>query len=247
MDATLLSNKAPPAAADDALPSSAEQQAVEPSSSPGGAAAGVKASGGVGGGEDDDEQVERFYALLDNIRAMRGMLGAVGGTATAAGRNKRAREAEPPWRPAFRMEDFEQLEEVQSDAAPCCDDGNKRKKWESSCGASPLPAARRETATDDVEEEEEGEVVEAKGPRPGQHKARRAGVLAVDRLGRSEFVMPWSPFGAFEDTPSMRHMFHQNFHSRWVKDVSNKEPAPGYFVPPHPIGSHLYALDAQID
>jgi len=129
---------------------------------------------GAGAGvveDDDDEQVERFYALLENIRAMRGMLGA-----TAAGR-KRAREAEPPWRPAFRMEDFE-LDEVQSDA-PCSD-----AKRESSRGAGRPPAAAGRETTDDDEGGEGEEVVEVKCPRRPQHKARRrAGVLAVDRLG----------------------------------------------------------------
>ncbi|RLM99233.1 uncharacterized protein C2845_PM06G25540 [Panicum miliaceum] len=166
MDATPLGKKAPPATAEGALPSAAQQAVERPS--PDDAAAGVRTSGG---GKDDDEQVERFYALLENIRAMRGMLGAGGGTgaATAAGR-KRAREAEPPWRPAFRMEDFE-LDEVQSDA-PCCDaKGTERR------------APGRETT--DEEEEEGGEVVvvEAKCPRRAQRKARRAVVLAVDRLG----------------------------------------------------------------
>ncbi|TKW27716.1 hypothetical protein SEVIR_3G275700v4 [Setaria viridis] len=176
MDATPLSSKkVPPAADADALPSAA-QQAVEPSS-PSDAAATVKTSAGVRGGDDDDAQVERFYALLDNIRAMRGMLGT-GATATASGR-KRAREAEPPWRPAFRMEDFE-LEEVQSDA-PCCD--LKVAKRESSCCAGWPPAVRRETTDGGAEEQENGEVVEAKGRRRPQHKARRAGVLVVDGPG----------------------------------------------------------------
>ena len=169
MDATPGSKKAPPAAA--AVPSAAQQAAEQSPSSPefDAAVAGVKASGG---GEDDDEQVERFYALLDNIRAMRGMFSSTGGAA-ALGR-KRARDAEPPWRPAFRMEDFE-LEEVDSDSVGCA--GEKKKRRESS--------ARRPA---DDEEQEEGEVVEAtKGPRtrrvqgqPQSHKAHRAGVLAVD-------------------------------------------------------------------
>lgn len=158
MDATPLSEKAPPAA----------QQKVEPS--PSDAAAGVKTSGG----EDDDEQVEKFYALLENIRAMRGMVGA-GGTATAAER-KRAREAEPPWRPAFRMEDFE-LEEVRSDdAAPCCH-SSIRTRRESNGGARRRSASGRETTGG----EEEGEVVEAEDPHPTQRKhKRRTGVLAAD-------------------------------------------------------------------
>ncbi|XP_066360715.1 NRR repressor homolog 1-like [Miscanthus floridulus] len=150
MDATPGSKKAPPAAAATAVPSSAPQKSAEQSSSPesdAAAVAGVKASGG---GEDDDELVERFYALLDNIRAMRGMV-STGGSSTTTGR-KRARDAEPPWRPAFRMEDFE-LEEVDSNSVGCA--GEKKKRRESS--------ARRPA---DDEEQEEGEVVEAtKGPR----------------------------------------------------------------------------------
>ncbi|RLN28125.1 uncharacterized protein C2845_PM05G23310 [Panicum miliaceum] len=173
MDATPLGTKAPQAAAEGALPSAARQAVERPS--PDDAAAGVRTSGGE---LDGDEQVERFYALLENIRAMRGMLGA-GGAATAAGR-KRAREAEPPWRPAFRMEDFE-LDDVQS-GAPCC--GAARTKRERSCGARrPRAAPGRET----THEEEEEEVVEAKCPRRAQeHKARRAVVLPVDRLGNSQ-------------------------------------------------------------
>lgn len=60
--------------------------------------------------DDDEEQVERFYALLANIRAMRGLppySGAGGGSGSGPSR-KRTRHAEPPWRPAFRMEDFEE-------------------------------------------------------------------------------------------------------------------------------------------
>ena len=175
MDATLRSKKAPPATAAATVPSSAPQQAAEQSSPPPESyattvAGAVKASGS--GGEDDDEQVERFYALLDNIRAMRGMV-STGGTGTAAGRKKRARDAEPPWRPAFRMEDFEMVEEVDSDSVGCA--GEKKRERESS--------AKRLAA--DEEELEEGEVVveATKGRRRGQpqpHKARRAGVLAVD-------------------------------------------------------------------
>lgn len=60
--------------------------------------------------EVDDEQVERFYALLANIRAMRGVYTAGGGETAAgsgSGARKRLRSAEPPWKPAFRLEDFE--------------------------------------------------------------------------------------------------------------------------------------------
>uniref|UniRef100_A0ACD5U3K5 Uncharacterized protein n=1 Tax=Avena sativa TaxID=4498 RepID=A0ACD5U3K5_AVESA len=69
----------------------------------------------------EDEQVEEFYALVANIRAMRGMYARGNGDAGASTddtasevfggvgvRTKRARWAEQPWRPAFRMEDFEQ-------------------------------------------------------------------------------------------------------------------------------------------
>ncbi|KAL6631093.1 hypothetical protein ACP70R_028433 [Stipagrostis hirtigluma subsp. patula] len=80
----------------------------------------VERSGGGGEEEEevDDEQVERFYALLANIRAMRGVYGDGfgGGAGTDGGQTdgagggprKRARRAEPPWRPAFRLEDFEE-------------------------------------------------------------------------------------------------------------------------------------------
>jgi hypothetical protein len=61
--------------------------------------------------EADDEQVDRFYALLANIRAMK----RVYKTTTLGKRPPpgRGRGEEPPWRPAFRMEDFE-TEEVGS-------------------------------------------------------------------------------------------------------------------------------------
>ncbi|KAM0841066.1 hypothetical protein ACQ4PT_059258 [Festuca glaucescens] len=60
-------------------------------------------SGGAeesGCGVSEDEQVERFYALLADIRALRDVYGAAGSS------RKRARVAEPAWRPKFRMEDF---------------------------------------------------------------------------------------------------------------------------------------------
>jgi hypothetical protein len=71
-----------------------------------------------GGGED--EQVEKFYTLLANIRAMRSMHGRGSGDADTStegaasvsevcgGVRKRARWAEQPWRPSFRMEDFKE-------------------------------------------------------------------------------------------------------------------------------------------
>ena len=91
------------------------------------AAAAGAGSGGGGGEEDDDAQVERFYALLDSIRAMRGAYGAgdVDGDSAGAdgveagggGGRKRLRAAEPPWRPAFRLEDFEEPSPTSSKRA----------------------------------------------------------------------------------------------------------------------------------
>ncbi|OEL18838.1 hypothetical protein BAE44_0020143 [Dichanthelium oligosanthes] len=93
------------------------------------AAAATGAGSGSGGGEEeDDEQVERFYALLDNIRAMRGAYGPSDGdcdgtgadgveTGGGSGARKRLRAAEPPWRPAFRLEDFEEPSPMSSDDA----------------------------------------------------------------------------------------------------------------------------------
>jgi hypothetical protein len=66
-------------------------------------ASGAAEESGVAG---EDEQVERFYALLANIRALRNVYGAVGPS------RKRARVADPPWRPEFRMEDFREADDV---------------------------------------------------------------------------------------------------------------------------------------
>ncbi|XP_040380472.1 NRR repressor homolog 1-like [Oryza brachyantha] len=125
----------------------------------------------------EDEQMERFYALVANIRAMRGMYmnAAAGGGGQS---DKRARCAEPPWRPAFRMEDFEPVAsagDVGDDAA--C--SSKSKKQRGAEHGATAPAARRRTekaaagATDD--EEEDGEVVEGKEHRLAA--SRRAGPL----------------------------------------------------------------------
>ncbi|GJM88387.1 hypothetical protein PR202_ga04445 [Eleusine coracana subsp. coracana] len=88
-------------------------QTAEPAGSgaAGGTAEPATTPGAAIDDEVDDEQVERFYALLANIRAMRGVYAPGGGGATAAGdcsgaRRKRLRSAEPSWRPAFRLEDF---------------------------------------------------------------------------------------------------------------------------------------------
>ncbi|KAF8765839.1 hypothetical protein HU200_008353 [Digitaria exilis] len=72
--------------------------------------------------DDDDEKVERFYALLANIRAMRGLVPpcVASATTTPSGGDarKRLRAAEAPWRPAFRMEDFEVVVEPAAAPAP---------------------------------------------------------------------------------------------------------------------------------
>ncbi|KAM3403694.1 hypothetical protein ACQJBY_007054 [Aegilops geniculata] len=58
-------------------------------------------------GGAEDEQVERFYALLANIRALRDVYGAGGSS------RKRARGAEPPlWKPKFRIEDFREADDA---------------------------------------------------------------------------------------------------------------------------------------
>ncbi|XP_048553822.1 NRR repressor homolog 1-like [Triticum urartu] len=80
-----------------------------------------------GGGED--EQVERFYALLANIRALRDVYGAGGSS------RKRARGAEAPlWKPKFRMEDFREAD----DAVPAKkgrSDRDERQRLENSDAA----------------------------------------------------------------------------------------------------------------
>ncbi|KAL6631090.1 hypothetical protein ACP70R_028430 [Stipagrostis hirtigluma subsp. patula] len=150
MDATLGSKSAPPAAQQQAEPSPADATAV--------VVAGVQTSGAED--NDDDEQVERFYALLDNIRAMRGMFRTDDGKATpgATGRRKRTRGGAEPaaWRPAFRMEDFEVEDVVNGDAA-----GHAGKETGSGDGAvarQPPAGSETEAVAGDVEE---GDVVEA--------------------------------------------------------------------------------------
>ncbi|CAN6333336.1 unnamed protein product [Urochloa humidicola] len=106
--------------------------------------------------DEDDEQVERFYALLANIRAMRGMLSppyaSCAGGAADAGSRKRLRAAEPPWRPAFRMEDFEVEPPASAPPAPSSkktnlttttdggDDDDDHGKESASGGARPAVA-----------------------------------------------------------------------------------------------------------
>ncbi|KAF8719974.1 hypothetical protein HU200_024744 [Digitaria exilis] len=119
--------------------------------------------------DDDDEKVERFYALLANIRAMRGLVPpCVASTTTSPSggdARKRLRAAEAPWRPAFRMEDFEVVVEPAAAAAP-----------------APAPPSKRERMTRDAsagaEDDDRGEstrpaVVAAPSPSSLPHAAAR--------------------------------------------------------------------------
>ncbi|CAL4893181.1 unnamed protein product [Urochloa decumbens] len=152
----------------------AEQQRRRPASLP---AAGVAASAGGGsaaaqsrGEEEEDEQVERFYALLANIRALRSLCTAgESGSSPAGGRGrKRARGAEGPWRPAFRMEDFAEEEvsqEVVAGDAPCA-----VKKQQQGAGVARRPGvATARAAADGREEDEVPE--EARGMKLGRRVA----------------------------------------------------------------------------
>ncbi|KAL6890238.1 hypothetical protein ACP4OV_009001 [Aristida adscensionis] len=127
--------------------------------------------------DGDDEQVERFYALLASIRALRGMhyrstaagAGASASACTGSGRggqgSKRARGAsEPPWRPAFRIEDFQEV-------VAAGEEGRAGKRAMRG-GVIGRPPSR--TETDAGEEEAEDEAVEARGARePGRRVAAR--------------------------------------------------------------------------
>ncbi|XP_062180788.1 NRR repressor homolog 1-like [Phragmites australis] len=119
MDGTKAGREKPLSAGSDAdaVPSSPRAVRQTPlSEAP--AAGGLENAGG--GEEEDDEQVERFYALLANIRALRGAysaaadIGTDGGEAHCGGARKRLTGAEPPWRPAFRLEDFEDAADAET-------------------------------------------------------------------------------------------------------------------------------------
>ncbi|KAM0828560.1 hypothetical protein ACQ4PT_067461 [Festuca glaucescens] len=66
------------------------------------------ASGAADDRVGEQEQVERFYALLANIRALRDVYGAAGSW------RKWAQVAEPAWMPKFRMEDFWEADDAAS-------------------------------------------------------------------------------------------------------------------------------------
>jgi hypothetical protein len=92
-----------------------------------------------GDGVGEDEQVERFYALLANIRALRDVYGAGWSS------RKRPRVAEPPWRPRFRLEDFREVD----DAAPT------KKERRDDCVDQQRP-----DSDDGEDADQQGEVVE---------------------------------------------------------------------------------------
>jgi hypothetical protein len=95
------------------------------------------------GAEADDEQVETFYALLANIRAMNRVYAR-----TTLGKRPppgRGRGEEPPWRPAFRMEDFETEAEVGSDFG--------RRKRNRNCSCETRKPAGTVAADNDKDDE----------------------------------------------------------------------------------------------
>ncbi|KAM0841065.1 hypothetical protein ACQ4PT_059257 [Festuca glaucescens] len=110
-----------------------------------------------GCGVSEDEQVERFYALLANIRALRHVYGAGWSS------RKRPRVAEPPWRPRFRMEDFREVDDAVS----------VKKEWRDDC------VERQRPESDDDDHEHEGEVVQENGRSP------RARVLTLTQPSHS--------------------------------------------------------------
>ncbi|GJN14182.1 hypothetical protein PR202_gb00971 [Eleusine coracana subsp. coracana] len=135
MDATSSTEERVPPLTADGTSSEAsaddEQQRQQPTPLPAGASGGAAVKDESGG--EEDEQVERFFALLANIRVLRGMYGAAASGADCRGR-KRARDAEPPWKPAFKLEDFEEEE------------GDSKKKMKKVEGIT-MGGARRSAGT----------------------------------------------------------------------------------------------------
>jgi hypothetical protein len=121
--------------------------------------------------EVDDEQVERFYALLANIRALRGAFGTSATTMTT-GKRKPGRREEPPWRPAFRMEDFDfQTEEVASESG--AEAGRKKKKKNTGCGCPrTMPAGSDTGAVESGNDGKEGAGHALEPNSPGADAAR---------------------------------------------------------------------------
>ncbi|KAM0841062.1 hypothetical protein ACQ4PT_059255 [Festuca glaucescens] len=112
-----------------------------------------------GDGVGEDEQVERFYALLANIRALRDVYGAGWSS------RKRPRVAEPPCRPRFRMEDFREVDDAigeifekkrfkMEDFREVDDAVPTKKERKDDC------VERQRPESDDEDADHEGEVVE---------------------------------------------------------------------------------------
>uniref|UniRef100_A0A0A8YBM8 Uncharacterized protein n=1 Tax=Arundo donax TaxID=35708 RepID=A0A0A8YBM8_ARUDO len=102
----------------------------------------------------EDEQVERFYALIANIQAMKAMFNKAGSSChNGVDHQPKKRwqmEQRPPWRPVFTMEDFGDA--VRDSTV----DGPPKRKNGRSIGVKAVVAAAEEVL-------EVGEVVEGKG------------------------------------------------------------------------------------
>ncbi|MQM16308.1 hypothetical protein Taro_049262 [Colocasia esculenta] len=62
---------------------------------------GVSSTEGVGH-DDEEQQMEKFFALVKNVREMREQQRRAGGDEMA----KRTKVEQPQWRPTFEWEDF---------------------------------------------------------------------------------------------------------------------------------------------
>ncbi|XP_010907503.1 protein NIM1-INTERACTING 3 [Elaeis guineensis] len=75
---------------------------------------------------DEEEKIEKFYALIGNIRAMRDLW-------RTSPTNKRQRKEEPLWRPTFAPEDFIDPDETAGrpeGGLVACKEGKRRKGGE---------------------------------------------------------------------------------------------------------------------
>uniref|UniRef100_A0A0D9V1F2 Uncharacterized protein n=1 Tax=Leersia perrieri TaxID=77586 RepID=A0A0D9V1F2_9ORYZ len=142
--------------------------------------------------EEEQQQMERFYALLANVRAMRAMFKEAalpncvvdgGNCREQQQRNKKRPRVETPWQPAFEMADFE------------CDGGGSMSSTESAkatkgvkqdddgynCEKKGKVSAANYAAAD----EDDGEVVEGK---PVAVVAGNGAGRAVDDDDRQELT-----------------------------------------------------------
>ncbi|RWW83577.1 hypothetical protein BHE74_00007905, partial [Ensete ventricosum] len=76
--------------------------------------------------DGQEEAVEKFYVLLENIRAMRDLI------RTNDSYKRQKTEATPPWRPTFALEDFREKEEAcataESALNPSKEEGRRKGK-----------------------------------------------------------------------------------------------------------------------